>query len=360
MVFYFLKIAGIIAIFQMVLLILFFNSRKNRNSSNRILSLILVVYTMQICAIVFMSSFQPETLMKFNAFPAFCNQFSLLFGPLIWFYSKTIVGEKLKKMELLHILPFAVVVMFMVVKMTFDSGYLFWFSSFRFYTSGLILIQSLIYLLFTGYSIFREKCLYRRYFNQSTNYQVLYSFLLVGFILLWVLKFNTFLFIDIWKRFNVCPIATSSYFVAGFLFFNILIYLALVKPELFVWRKKYQNTNVTPLKKQHITKDLVTIMEIEKVFCDSSLTLTLLAKKMDISAPYLSQIINEEFNLRFPEFVNNYRIKEAKHLLLNNQAGYTVQQIMYEVGFNSKSAFNNAFKKNTGYTPTEIRQMVCN
>jgi AraC-like DNA-binding protein len=355
-----LKIAGIIAIFQMILLILFFNSNKNRSNSNIILSLIILVYTMQICAIVFMSSFQIETLVRFNLFPAVCNQFALLFGPLIWFYSRAIIGYKLHKRDLWHISPFVFMILFMLVKKIMDPNYLFWFSRFRFYTSGLILAQSLIYLLVTGFGLFKNKGLYKNYLNQSVNFQILYGFLLVGFILLWVLKFNTFLFMDLWKRYGVCPITTSSYFVTGFLFFNVLVYTALIKPDLFIWKKKYQNTNLTPTKRQQIIEKIQRFMEFEKIYSDSSLSLTFFADKLEIPVPYLSQIINEEYNLSFPEFVNTYRIIEAKHLLENNQSEFTIQQIMYEVGFNSKSAFNTAFKKYTGYTPSEIKIRVYN
>ena len=124
-----------------------------------------------------------------------------------------------------------------------------------------------------------------------------------------------------------------------------------------MWKKKYQNTNLTLVKKQQLINDLLRHMVTEKIYCDSALTLTGLAKKMEISVPYLSQIINEEFSLSFPEFINSYRIKEARRLLFE-QSEYTIQQIMYEVGFNSKSAFNSAFKKNTGHTPSEIRQAL--
>jgi AraC-like DNA-binding protein len=165
---------------------------------------------------------------------------------------------------------------------------------------------------------------------------------------------------DIWKKYGVCPITTSSYFVAGFLFFNILVYLALIRPELFTWKKKYQNNNLTDEKKQEIIDKLIKNMEVEKIYTDSSLTLAKLSKKLGISIPYLSQIINEEFNLSFSEFVNRFRIIEAKHLLLFTHTEYTIQQIMYEVGFNSKSAFNNAFKKYTGCTPSEIKQKTYN
>jgi AraC-like DNA-binding protein len=359
MVFFILKIAGVLAVFQMILLMLFFNSRKNRNSSNTLLSLILLVYTLQICAIVFMSSFPDDILVKYNLFPAVCNQFAFLFGPLMWFYSKTIINIKPSRRELLHFSPFVLMILYMSIKKLVDPAYLFWYSPFRFYSSGLILIHGLIYILLTGLAISRNKGLYKTYFNQSPNFKTLYGFLLVGFISLWVLKFNTFLFMDTWRRYKLCPYTTSLYFISGFLFFNILVYLALINPDLFTRKKKYQNKSINDEKKQHILDELLRQLEDDKIYADSSLTLSLLAKKTGISLPYLSQIINEEFKMGFPELVNTYRIKEAECLLLNNRGEYTIQQIMYDVGFNSKSAFNTAFRKHCGCTPTELKQKVC-
>ncbi|MEI6884198.1 MAG: helix-turn-helix domain-containing protein [Bacteroidota bacterium] len=306
-----------------------------------------------------MSEFSDEILVKYNLFPAFCNQFAFLFGPLLWLYSKSIINIKPAKWELLHFLPFVLMLVFMVVKKALDPGFLFWYSSFKFYASGLILIHGLVYIVFTGLAIFKSKEQYRKYVDQSPDFKTLYGLLLAGFIAFWVLKFNTFLFMDIWRRYHLCPFTTSLYFIAGFLFFNILVYLALIRPELFAWKKKYQNTNMTTDKKQQIVDELQRQMEIEKIYSDSSLTLALLAKKTGTSVLYLSQIINEEFKVSFPEFVNTYRIKEAQDLLLKSMGELTVQQVMYDVGFSSKSAFNNAFRKYCGCTPTELRQKAC-
>ena len=356
MLFFALKTAGVLAVFQMILLMLFFNSRKNRNNSNIILSLILLVYALQICAIVFMSEFDNDILVRYNLFPAICNQFALMFGPLLWFYSRTIVNIKTGRWALMHFAPFVLMILYMSIRIIVEPSYLFWFSPFRFYSSGLILIHSLVYILITGHTISRNAGQYRTYFNQSPDFKALYCFLLVGFISLWVLKFNTFLFMDIWRRYHLCPFTTSLYFIAGFLFFNILVYLALIRPDLFTWKKKYQNTSLPEEKKREIVDELLRQMEVEKIYSDSTLTLAMLARRTGVPLRFLSQIINEEFRVSFSEFVNTYRIKKAEDLLLNSGSEFTVQQIMYDVGFNSKSAFHNAFRKYCGCTPRELQQ----
>ena len=78
---------------------------------------------------------------------------------------------------------------------------------------------------------------------------------------------------------------------------------------------------------------------------------------LSVPQHHLSQILNEKLNQNFFDFVNNYRIQEAKKLLVSPDGGLlTILAIAEEVGFNSKSAFNNAFKKVTNTTPSEFRK----
>ena len=68
----------------------------------------------------------------------------------------------------------------------------------------------------------------------------------------------------------------------------------------------------------------------------------------------LSQVINETIGQTFFDFINRYRIEEAKRLLTNPaDKKITVLEVLYEVGFNSKSSFNKNFKKVTGQSPSE-------
>ena len=70
----------------------------------------------------------------------------------------------------------------------------------------------------------------------------------------------------------------------------------------------------------------------------------------------LSQIINEYFEQNFQDYINKQRIEESKKYLLDKVKRKTVLEILYEVGFNTKSSFNIAFKKTTGLTPTEFKK----
>lgn len=102
---------------------------------------------------------------------------------------------------------------------------------------------------------------------------------------------------------------------------------------------------------------LESLMKEEKVYTNHDLTLDLLSEKMGVSPRTLSSVINGYYGCNFFEYVNGYRIEEAKRLLTSEELkDTTVLDIMYEVGFNSKATFNGFFKKVEGLTPSEYRK----
>ncbi len=99
-------------------------------------------------------------------------------------------------------------------------------------------------------------------------------------------------------------------------------------------------------------------MEREEPYLDASLSIYQLARQLKLPTQELSQLINHTLNQHFFEFVNEYRIKKAMTLLRDPaNEKMTVLEVLYEVGFNSKSSFNTVFKKYTGKTPTQYRKM---
>lgn len=120
---------------------------------------------------------------------------------------------------------------------------------------------------------------------------------------------------------------------------------------------KYVRSGLTAERAETLHARLVDVMESERPFLDSNLKLNRLARSAGISANHLSQVINELRGQNFYDFVNSYRIEEAKRLILDpDRSGATLLSIAYEVGFNSKSAFNTAFKKHTDTTPSQFRK----
>jgi len=115
--------------------------------------------------------------------------------------------------------------------------------------------------------------------------------------------------------------------------------------------------NILSEKTETHYKNLLRLMQTEKLYKNPNLTLDLLAQKTHLSKGYLSQIINQKSNKKFSEFINIYRIAEVKENLADPKyAHYSILGIGLEAGFKSKSTFNAAFKKVTGQTPSAFKK----
>ena len=96
-------------------------------------------------------------------------------------------------------------------------------------------------------------------------------------------------------------------------------------------------------------------------YLQPSLTIQDLADQMKMPVKDLSILINHQLDQHFFDFVNEYRIEKAMAILRDPQKSkLTILEILYEVGFNSKSSFNTAFKKHTNLTPTAYRNVIHN
>ena len=95
-------------------------------------------------------------------------------------------------------------------------------------------------------------------------------------------------------------------------------------------------------------------MEQEKPYIDNELRLVHLADQLGFSAHLLSKVINKKSGKNFNKFVNEYRLREAERLLTDTTT-QSIKSVYFDVGFNSKAAFYNAFRKKHNCTPSEFR-----
>ena len=116
--------------------------------------------------------------------------------------------------------------------------------------------------------------------------------------------------------------------------------------------EKYQKSTLTESKAKSINKLLLKVMQEEKPYLNPKLTLSELAKMVNTTPNHLSQVINQFQGVNFFDFVNRYRIEEFKKLAIE-KPHFNILALAYEAGFNSKSSFNNLFKKFTNQTPSQ-------
>lgn len=106
---------------------------------------------------------------------------------------------------------------------------------------------------------------------------------------------------------------------------------------------------------------VIKFMDDEKPYLKSNITLDTLSELIDVPARELTALLNGHFKMNYYEFINNYRIKEAKLILAQDvNQEKTISEVFLTVGFNSKSVFNTFFKKNVGVTPTDFRKQILN
>jgi len=121
--------------------------------------------------------------------------------------------------------------------------------------------------------------------------------------------------------------------------------------------KKYQTTQLGSVNLEEIGAKLKHLMEEEKIYRDDELNLSELATQISLSPHQVSEYLNLHLGKNFFQFVNFYRIKEAKSLCTQEKEK-TILSIAYEVGFPSKSTFYDAFRRETGMSPTEYRKKI--
>lgn len=202
-------------------------------------------------------------------------------------------------------------------------------------------------------------------YNWLFQFTTLLSIVYVIAILKNIFKFSEYPDISEWIKVGIQvlqPFIICWYLLKALnnpdLFRNIDSKLKLVKDIV-----SEEKTNVsTAVNDEVYSEELLKLqqyMSEEKPFLNPSLTIQDVSKGIKIPVRDLSLLINHKLDQHFYDFVNTYRIENAMNILKDDsKSKVTILEILYEVGFNSKSSFNSAFKKHTGNTPTSYRKQL--
>lgn len=175
-----------------------------------------------------------------------------------------------------------------------------------------------------------------------------------------IILFNCILFVLNSFGLAVWPNATVQS-ATGILVFPIF-YIAykemnapgVLEPE----KRKYGTTPLTKEKTLSYLRKIAFAMEHDKLFLQRDLSLQKLADHINIPSKYVSQLVNEELNLTFAQYLAKFRLEEVKRNLTNPEKQHlTIYGIAQEAGFSSSSSFNHIFKKGVGLTPKQFRTL---
>ncbi|MCP4220461.1 MAG: helix-turn-helix domain-containing protein, partial [bacterium] len=170
------------------------------------------------------------------------------------------------------------------------------------------------------------------------------------------------------KGASVAFTVTAPFYASLWFWILILGIVVGFAVAVFLWFQKnysrnkapavaYEGTKLDAVKSKKVMKGLIKLMEMEKAYQDEDLSLGSLAKQLNVTVHFLSQLINEKMGENFFDMVNRYRVEEVKTRLCDPaDADTSIMEISYDAGFSAKSSFNRYFKKITGTTPSVFRR----
>jgi AraC-like DNA-binding protein len=256
-------------------------------------------------------------------------------GPCLWFYGISLM-EKSKPFSpfyYLHLLPFLIFISLLAVIPSDGEFATFW-------NYGLVVFHLIIYLILSWVYLIKNRS------KVSSGILSWYRNILIGVSFVWFFYLGNFL--------NFTP-----QYIAGPIFYTFLIYAFSF---LFLNRHnfnldKYGSSNLDKNASRDLFQKVKTLFIEQQVFLEPGISINAVAEKLTISPRVVSQVINENEQQNFYEFVNQFRIENAKILLTDSKnANQKIATIAYDAGFGTVTSFNVAFKKKTGMTPSEYRK----
>ena len=375
----FRDILFIILIFQLLFISFFlFSHNKGRRISHLLLGLFFLSFCLNLADGFLLLK---RVYFVYPSFALWASNMPLLYGPLLYLYTQSVLFNdfSFSRRKLIHFFPFIVFTAFAMVTYSIQSTdqkirilnavlernipsliYIF---------SIAIYIQLFIYLFFSLRIV-------NSYVSLASNKFADHMRTNIGWLRFTILFFMVFMLLGaISGLAGITPWAKYYYLfltilvAVFFLYINRVLFKALHFPEIFSGMSekeaasgegravKYASSTLHEQEKLRIKESLLQYMEKSKPYLEPELSLDELAVRLSVQPKILSQVINETLGKSFFDYINGYRIDEAMRLLTNpKDPRITVQEVLYEVGFNSKSSFNTLFKKQTGLTPSEFKK----
>ncbi len=364
-----IDIASLLTLIQLLLLaIIVFSYKKGKRLSNLLLGGFLVSNAM-IPGNYFLILFHwlPSLMEPYIAVVG-SSAYALLM-PFLYLYILSLCNHtfRLKPGHLLHGLLYVIIVIFSFIVLCLK----------RFAGQGTILQQAdqTLYLFMYGIIhgqvatylviIFNVIADYRRKLKDyySTIEQInlqWFKVLLYGFVIMWLLNFFQWIFwatgIQLGKMDNTITFISV---IINLLFALIVTYNSVVKSDYLsgiAVPRRYPRSRLKLADYNRITERLISYMDHEKPYLNPSLCLKDLSQNIQIPARNISQSIHVCLKSSFYDLINRYRVEEVKRRIREESSQHlSFLGIAYEAGFNSKSVFNEAFKKYAGMTPKQFK-----
>ncbi len=280
-----------------------------------------------------------------------------LLSPIIFFYVRHQTARiKVTRKDFWHLLPMVWVLLSSLDFYSFSSETKLYYlkmsakgSSAPIHTINFILFfsQSVFYLA-ASWSLIKQEAAYKQRRNE-------YSWvvqLVIGLGIIAILSLFSILILNVEIK-NLWWIS-STYFILVSVFLLVLFVQSIRSPN-----KLYLIRRTTKLKSAHTNaeshesfSELLQFLDDQKPYRNPEFDLPMLSREFGHSRHYLSLLIKEATGLNFRDFINQYRLEEAKKKLASaHSKQFTIQSIASDSGFTSLATFYRAFKKLEGRTP---------
>lgn len=337
--------------------VLWKKKRANRQAVNYLIAAIGLISLLMLGR----ATFQPSFVQRFATVIMLPDVILFLGGPLLYFFILSLLRREVPARPgiYLHYLPalFHVAVVNTTVGLNLNGTWNFMtieqvlLCMFIIEAAAITSFLSYFMLGFHSYRRYRE-AYYQKYSAPFLG-RFLHPFFILAFLTIgiWIIGFT--------YNYSMEMPDYIAYVIVWFLLAALIYFLAFQvysHPELLELPELREENDELPVvvSPQRI-KQLAGFMEMEKPYLDPEIKISALADTLDVPKHELSKVINHGFGKNFFDFINGYRVREFISLQQNERNGHhTILQLAYQAGFNSKSAFNRAFRKEAGQSPSDF------
>ncbi|MCP8899585.1 helix-turn-helix domain-containing protein [Gilvimarinus xylanilyticus] len=294
---------------------------------------------------------------------------TLLKGPALYFYVASLTEQefKLKRSHLLHLAPLGIA-WALLLAFGLDSDALRWRGETQTDTSTAVVnflwhstkVIPFLYGLASVYLVRRYyQSLKDQYSSISTSEPGWLSVLTIGFLLSWGFS----LFVHISAQFVSEQMSNylgiSENYVIFVLINGLFAYSAAYAHRVLTTKPMAVKEPAPEQPDDSAINKVRQGMERDRLYLEQNLNIEEFSNRIDLPVRDVSGVINKHFGTNFFEFMNSYRVEEAKRLLTDPaHSNMTILDILLEAGFNSKSAFHRFFKRLVGMSPSEYRKQA--
>jgi len=340
-------------------LFLFLSLVFSKNKKNRPIAFLVLAYSIILLQYVLYWTKYTHSFPYLTLLPQVCY---FMAGPLLYLYFLNLYTRKVTFKFAFHFLPAFLMFLFYFPFLlnTFNITQInipwHWFR----WNSWLVTVHLAFYAI-VSYRLFTKKKVNSNFEKLRDRWSKILWFLFIAFGVSFLSYFILvrFPFFDTqWDYMISLSMSISIYTIGFFVIKQPRVFDGEFFSQFFLPSETSEDTSIEESTMiDELYSKLTHYMKTEKPFIDNELRLVNLADALGFSTHLLSKVINKKSGKNFNQFVNDYRLNEAKRLLIDNP-DYSIKSIYFDVGFNNKATFYNAFKKEFRCTPSEFRDSM--